>query len=316
MNKVILITNRKIRGDGSRRGQTLLKNKLKKKSDSLRIVEVAPRSTAKHWKHDLVPEGDEASFLQNLASNNGTKRWLIFNHGNNQTAAKNLAKCFKLAELYDVNILGFSWPSVHYGKIRKWLKLIPTTGLTLGYAAKQLRGKIKQYKKAQGVARESTEDFALALKWIKSNFIPHLPSGSKTPNLVCHSMGNYLLERTTKVGLHDMPNLLSVYDHVVLHQADCSNASHQEWIDLLGHENIHITCNKKDRALMLSDYVNHLRGKNSRLGNVVNITTQNSPDYKDWTAAHKKAESSGHALFLTKPSSHRGLHEYFNNIFN
>lgn len=317
MNKVVLVTNREIRGDGTRKGHTLLKNKLKQKDAPLRIVEVKPRASKKHWNLNIKPIDGGATFLQKLAQDDNGNGWLIFVHGNNQTAAKNLTKCFKLVELYNVNVLAFSWPSVHYGKIRNWLQFIPVTGASIGgYILKQAFGKIKQYKKAQKVARKSTDDFAEALAMIKTHFLSNLPMDSNTPSIVFHSMGNYLLKKTTQANPSSMADLLSDYGKLILHQADCKNEDHQSWVNSLNHNDVHVTCNKKDGALFFSDFVNHITGENSRLGNVVNVNDAAvAINYKDWTSAHKKAESHGHGLFLTKASAHRQLHTYLEQLF-
>jgi len=318
MNRIVLITNRAIRGNGTRKGQTLLKNVLKKANEPLRIAEVNPRSTKKHWQLGLVAEEKNSQFLKELAQESNGNGWLVFVHGNNQTSAKNLAKCFKLAELYNVNVLAFSWPSVHYGKIKSWLQFLPTSGVTpVGYVGKLLLGKIKQYKKAQKVARQSTHDFAASLQFIKENFIPNLSEDESVPNIVFHSMGNYLLKETTDTTKYDMAGLLEGFNRIVLHQADCKNQNHQQWLKLLAHNNVHITCNRKDKALMLSDYVNHLKGRNSRLGNVVNENNlTESINYQDWTSAHRKSASRGHALFLTKAARSPELHGYFEQLFS
>ncbi len=187
-NKIILLTNRGIREN--RTGVTLFKNKMTNFTHRLRCASVEAGSNYKGFKLALEDEGNEQDFIIESITSGNNNPWVFFIHGNNQTLEKNLKKCFKLKELYNVNVLAFSWPSVHHGKIRGFLNYIPRQPNIGMYATRKLRGKLKQYGKALINAQLSAPDLVNALEITSTAF-----SGvTNKLTFISHSLGNYVVE--------------------------------------------------------------------------------------------------------------------------
>ena len=305
-NKIVLITNRGVRP--KRRGATLFKNKLSKSSHRLRCAEVNPGSKKNKYKLTLVDKGNEQNYLNHVVSSSNNKPWVFFVHGNNQTLDKNLEKCFKLRELYDVNVLAFSWPSVHHGKIRGALNYIPRQPSIGRYLTRQLKAKQKQYIKAKVNAELSAPDLSKSLAMAESAFI----AANANSNFVCHSLGHYVLQNSHEHVV--LGKSMSCFKNVLLHQGDADNEDHESWVyEINKGKSVVVTTNEKDKILELSNIFNHKSMKNARLGNVRKLSDENSVKYKDFTGA-KNIGFSGHSIFLTPSSKNEEVHSFFKSI--
>lgn len=302
-SKIILISNRGVRPN--RTGETLFKNKLTKSEHRLRCAEVRHASKVNKYSLELQPEGQEQQFLTNSITNSNGNPWVFFVHGNNQTLNKNLEKCFKLRELYDVNVLAFSWPSVHHGKIRGALGYIPIQPNIGWYLTRQLKRKLKQYGKARKNAKYSAKDLSDSLILFK-NAISGL---SIKANFVCHSLGHRVLKLSNDHS--HLRDTLEPFENILLHQADEDNEEHKDWITPIGKGNqVFVTTNKKDKVLELSNIYNQKTMKNSRLGNVPKLSEQQPPVYKDFTGMANLGRS-GHTMFLLPKSKNPETHSFF-----
>lgn len=302
-NKILLVTNRGVRRN--RKGATLFKNRMTKSSHRLRCAEVNKGSKRRKYALSLVDQGNEQDHITHAVASGNDRPWVIFVHGNNQTLDKNLEKCFKMRALYDVNVLAFSWPSVHHGKISGLLKYIPRQPNVGVYAARQLKNKIKQYRKAKINAELSAPDLVNALKMAKLA----LEAASRKANFVSHSLGNYVVANATA-----LKDSLSAFDSVLLHQADAENENHRVWVDAMGKgQRVVVTTNEKDKILEISNIYNHKSLKNKRLGNVKKEQNDGSPIYKDFTGA-RNIGLTGHTIFLTSAGKNEEVFSFFNPI--
>ena len=305
-SKIVIISNRGVRPNRS--GETLFKNQLTKSSHRLRCAEVNPGGHKKKYSLALVEEGQEQAFLNTTVTESNGRPWVFFVHGNNQTLHKNLKKCFALRKTYNVNVLAFSWPSVHHGKIRNLLNYIPVQPRIGKYLTKQIKRKLKQYKKARHNAKLSAPDLSTSL----SMFSSALAISNSSANFVCHSLGHRVLKLSHQHS--PLSTALQPYSNVLLHQADEDNDDHRDWIDEIGKgEQVFITTNEKDKVLELSNIYNHKTLKNQRLGNVAKSTTNGSPVYKDFTGM-KKLGFSGHTMFILDKRDNTTTHAFFNPI--
>ncbi|MBW3696247.1 alpha/beta hydrolase [Vibrio sp. T187] len=305
-NKILLISNRGVRPN--RTGETLFKNKLTKSDHRLRCAEVNPGSKPKKYSLRLVPKGQEQQFLKDEISDANGKPWVFFVHGNNQTLNKNLKKCFELRKLYDVNVIAFSWPSVHHGKVRSVLGWIPIQPNVGRYLTRQLKRKLKQYGKARANASHSAKDLSESLQM----FTNALPEGDIQANFVCHSLGHRVLKLSKEH--RELNHALMPFDNVLLHQADEDNEGHRAWIDSIDKgDKVVVTTHQKDKILELSNLYNHKTFVNRRLGNVPKPNEPNPPIYKDFTGV-KNLSFSRHSMFLTPESENQNVFSFFKPI--
>ncbi len=305
-SRIILISNRGVRPN--RTGETLFKNKLTKSDHRLRCAEVNPASNKKKYSLNLVDQGHEESYISNAISESNDKPWVFFVHGNNQTLHKNLKKCFELRNLYGVNVLAFSWPSVHHGKLRAILGYVPFQPHVGKYASRQLKRKLKQYGKARKNAEHSAKDLSESLVVFKNA----LSGSSAKANFVCHSLGHRVLKLSNDY--QELSSTLEPFESVLLHQGDEDNEGHKDWISPIGEEGkVFVTTNEKDKVLELSNIYNHKSMKNNRLGNVPKPNEPRPPTYKDFTGA-KNIGFSGHTIFLTSKNDNPEVYSFFQPI--
>lgn len=307
-NKIILISNRGVRE--KRSGATLFKNKLTKSSHRLRCAEINQSGTHKKYQLTLVDKGDEQNYLSNAVETGNDNPWVFFVHGNNQTLDKNLKKCFKIKDLYDVNVVAFSWPSVHHGKIRGKLNYVPFQ-LNFGkYLTRQLVSKIKQYRKAKNNAELSAPDLIDSLTMAKNSF----SNSSSKVSFVCHSLGHYVLQKANDH--QSLGDVMFWFNNVLLHQGDADNKNHEHWVDAIGKgESVVVTTNEKDKILEVSNIYNHKSMKNKRLGNVSKDGGSSSPVYKDFTGT-KNIGLTGHTIFLTSRDKNEDVFNFFKSIIS
>ncbi|MBL4900519.1 MAG: alpha/beta hydrolase [Colwellia sp.] len=305
-SKIILISNRGVREN--RTGETLFKNKLTKSANRLRCAEVKPNSKKNKYSLNLIESGQEQSFVDNAVSNSNNRPWVFFVHGNNQTLNKNLKKCFELRNLYNVNVIAFSWPSVHHGKIRNFIGYLPFQPNIAKYVSKQLKRKLKQYGKARKNAQLSAEDLSNSLTLFKNS----VSQSNVRTNFVCHSLGHRVLKLSNQY--NHSSNTLEPFNNILLHQADEKNEGHRDWITPIGKgEKVFVTTNEKDKILELSNIYNHKSLKNKRLGNTPKQEQPQSPTYKDFTG-ERKIGFTDHALFLVPKSDNPEVFSFFQPI--
>ena len=131
-------------------------------------------------------------------------------------------------------------------------------------------------------------------------------------NLLCHSMGNYLLKYATKPSASMMRKL--IFDNVCMVAADANNQGHRSWVEgMQTRSGTYIVINEKDSALkwsrrkpgeaQLARLGHYLKGLNAENASYLNVTT----------AAYVGEE---HSYFKDKPvRENRRLLKMFSDLF-
>lgn len=295
--KTIMITNRKVKNKRSK-GNGLFGNGIDE--DSLHVANLEQtdsksvttrRKGATHikrvrrieklkktYKLTYIEPQDHDSYFQSMMNASDSERpWVLFLHGNNQTPQKNLEKSRKIQELYDVNMIIFSWPSRSYDdKMLKYLGasavsfLIPgAKSLSMLLLRKSFKRKVTQYRRARALAVKTAGQFAQACQMLESKVFSVLRARNQKISLLTHSLGHKVLrDGIQKLGSNK-------FDSIVLHQADEEVPAHSQWVASLpvvngDLSNIAITKNEYDAVLFLSSLVNtnfDVSQPQSRLGN-------------------------------------------------
>ena len=243
----------------------LVKKRIPNRKTGKKTKLVAP---SKPYKLDLCPVGGEAQLMRDMVANDNGRPWLLFLHGNNQSFAKNMTKCRAIQEMYDVNLIVFSWPSLPYkDQLTFHLLAAAVKGIKKKWwSAKNsvkdgLEQKIRQYRCASDHASMSCHDFVSALQLITPNLLEPLKQLPNPPtvSMLVHSLGHKVLKHAHMTGELNGFH----FDSLVLHQADELKLDHQNWVGQLDivavpQEEIYVTCNQSDAALMSSDIVNNL----------------------------------------------------------
>lgn len=188
------------------------------------------------------------------------KSILFFVHGYNNDVKDVVKAAEAIESLYDVIVVPFTWPA-NGGNIitgtASYLSDKADARMSTS-AMNRMIGKLNFYhdlltKARLAKLRQSTFDKhpnnVIAAKEL---FTKLQAKDCKTKiNLLCHSMGNYVLKHTLMTGDSLTKNL--VFDNVCLVAADTNNKNHKNWVGKLDVRNrCYIVINENDSALSAS----------------------------------------------------------------
>jgi esterase/lipase superfamily enzyme len=231
---------------------------------------------------------------------------LIFVHGYNNDMGDVLDTAEAIEALYDVIVLPFCWPA-NGGR--------PVSG-TLAYlddkqdarvsmdALNRFLTKVHQYHMLLTEARRD-ELWAQALAASPNNLgaaqerfsVLQHKDCKVTLNLMCHSMGNYVLKYA--LGPSNVGSRELVFDNVSLVAADANNAAHEVWAERIQVRNrLYIVINEDDFALAWS---RRKPGQEQleRLGQYLKNLIARNARYIDVTGAD--AVGNAHGYYTGKP---------------
>lgn len=216
---------------------------------------------------------------------------LMYVHGYNNDVHDVVRAATELEHRYDVLVLAFSWPANGgglYGKA-SYLSDKEDARVSVG-AFNRVIEKMQMYLDLL-TARTS------ARLWEKSQAaFPNNPLASQehfsqlqaaqcqvSVNLLCHSMGNYLLKYALFPKSGQARRL--TFDNVCLVAADANNQKHSEWLGLLeARHRIYVVINENDMALKWSRRKPG-REQLARLGHYLRKLNTPSAHYIDVTNA-------------------------------
>lgn len=246
---------------------------------------------------------------------------LIFVHGYNNDIEDVLKTAEKLESLYKVVVVPFSWPANGGGPLSgtaAYLSDKRDARVSTG-AFDRFLEKVHEYHSSfTSLQRKNLWDKAqakhpnnpLEARALYSRLQDGLCKVSI--NLLCHSMGNYLLKYATKPSAAKMRTL--IFDNVCMVAADANNHDHNSWVEVMQtRTGTYIVINEKDSALkwsrrkpgeeQLARLGHYLKGLNAGNASYLNVTT----------AAHVGEE---HSYFKDKPvSKNRRLLTMFSDLF-
>lgn len=260
------------------------RGKRRVKKSYLEIQDTYKLTPIKDQQTELSSNQEAIELCHDLVNSDANSRpWLLFLHGNNQTLEKNLIKARKIQDLYQVNLVIYSWPSKSFDDdVEKYLIAAGVVALFPGgwmltkhLAKKGLKRKIKQYKNARTNAKLTAQHFIKALSFLNQQLIAPLQDRGIAFNMITHSLGHKVL----KDAITKDPSCFkgTVFNNCTLHQADEAYPNHPAWatkLPVASTENVTITNNDKDIVLFLSGLLNN--GGNiskplTRLGNRKNF---------------------------------------------
>jgi esterase/lipase superfamily enzyme len=249
--------------------------------DEIRVATADYSSAGNQWTVELLPETDLATsrppsqqlFNQVMAGiQAGTykKTWVFYIHGFNQSFAQGLEASRQIAQVYDVDVILFSWPSNPGGFVTD------------------------EYRRARQAAKASANALDRTLdklgRYLINRPYEEIQQCPVSLNLLVHSLGNFMLESVARDPVF-LQNI-SLFSNLIFHQADVDNRLHQYWIDRVDYgSRIYVTINEEDKVLKASDMINP-----NRLGNTVEGLNGKRPIYVDFTDGARVG--GAHNLFL------------------
>lgn len=248
------------------------------------------------------------------------KNLLLFVHGFNNDVKAVVKRAYKLEELYDVEVLAFTWPADGGG-----------VGGVLSYKSdkKDARASIGALDRVLEKIRANLDDLrnfqiAMIRKEVSSEHAENAETRDEVfarrvtalcpfkVTLMLHSMGNYLFKQLLKSSLYSAGELL--FDNVLLVAADTNNKSHAEWANRIEFRNrLYITINEHDSALKWS----RMKGGEeqlARLGHLPYELDSERAVYVNLTDAPFVKES--HAYFEGTPIRNKIVKNFFDDALN
>lgn len=187
------------------------------------------------------------------------KNCVFFIHGYNQSFQKNLEQSLLIEELYDVEVVAFSWPA-------------NTGGFTT-----------REYRDANRTAQASVAALDATLMKLGAYHCGPFDREAQEScdvklSLMAYSLGNFLLQNYVRDALYE--NDANIFANIILCQADVDHPGHQYWIDAIETgKRIYITINENDWVLKWSDS----NFQKDRLGRTARGLIAKKPNYYDFT---------------------------------
>lgn len=252
------------------------------------------------------------------------KAILFFVHGYNNDVDDVLKAASELEELYNLIVIPFTWPANGGGAISGTASYLSdkadaraSSGAFNRFVAKikffhallsnanlnEIKTKVE--KKYEG------KDNPMAAASLYSELVDK--ACKIKINLLCHSMGNYLLKHSLMTSDNATSEL--VFDNINLVAADTNNKNHANWLDTIDVRNrIHVVINENDSALKASR-IKPGKEQKARLGHYLKSLNSEHAVYIDVTEADEV--NSEHSYYkgsaVAKNASLRAL---FNDLFN
>jgi hypothetical protein len=220
--------------------------------------------------------------------------WLLFVHGDSKTFSQAVLRGFDIQELYNVNVIVFSWPSKD----------------------PDING-IKNFKSSRQNVIRSHGHFTSLICLMRSlrQVNPAFQSGAGL-SVFFHSLGNFYLENLVKQrkSLCGPP---AVFDNLVLNAAAVNQEHHRDWLEQLHiQERIYITSNVSDFNLKGARIFTK-DGK--QLGEKIKPPLSETADYVNFTKAvgFRFPTWATHTYFIGKiPGESMNIRMFYNDIIH
>jgi hypothetical protein len=327
---MFIVTNRDFRRYRNSDLYTLKDDPNPKGAKELRLFEATPRDAAgRRWDIHIIPDRpDDADFdgldtdfirpwnRRRVGSDLVAARLIprlretgrnlvLFIHGYNTAIEDALRRARRMEQVYDVEVLVFSWPSNGGGD----------------GALEDLHG-VASYLSDKSDARESVGALDRAL-WRMNALLQDLNAGvfdaaceharATKPDsrdterrriadylrehacpfnitLIAHSMGNYLFKKLLTSSSERLSRSCT-FDNVILKAADTNHAGHAEWVQRIRtRKRVYILINQEDSALGLSN-LKVGEAQKPRLGSTIAEQNAHNAAYIDFTGTLDREHS-------------------------
>jgi len=232
----------------------LLKDKLsRKKLESLKAKHSLEIDTSKTWFSSL----DVACKLMARARKD-RKHILLYVHGYNNDMGDIVETAERMEALYKVIVVIFSWPANGGGTGAVAYLSDKKDARSSCDALNTCIQKLDTYHRLltegwqKRLWKEAVRKFPDNPSAAQGCFAELLSKDCKVSlNLLCHSMGNYLLKKSV-LATRKAPAKNHVFDNISLVAADANNEEHQGWVESLDARRVYVVINENDYALSFS----------------------------------------------------------------
>jgi len=295
--------------------------------DKLSLQEVEKLKTKYHLNIDTTKDWygslTVACNLFEQARTEG-KSILFFVHGYNNDVGDVLKTAEEIEKLYNVIVVPFTWPANGGGAISGTASYLSdkSDARASSGAINRFVGKISYYHallteaslteiRSKVDAKYHNNANPMAAASLYSELVNK--SCVVKINLLCHSMGNYLLKHSLMTSDNATSDL--VFDNICLVSADTNNENHAHWVESLDvRKRVYIVINEDDSALQASR-IKPGKQQRARLGHYLKKLNSENAVYIDVTEADDVG--SNHSYFKGNSVSRNStLKAVFNQMFN
>lgn len=219
---------------------------------------VVQRQGASFSVDQLMADIDDDTAMQSLVPLfGGARPLLLYVHGNNNTPAACFERCARLQEIYDVEVLGFSWPSEGFLSSGDEQPDLPDAADDAGdenatasvkshnQGLGPIQRKIMRYQQAKLNAQRGVLALARLLRLLAS---ARLYVNRQPISLAAHSLGAHHLQHTLDVpGAQES---LGAQHNVALLAPCCRAEGHAAWLQRIRPRGrTYVTFNQEDWVL-------------------------------------------------------------------
>lgn len=275
-------------------------------ADTLGVAQVV-RSTDGGFALSEVQAGlgDDAAMHLLVPLFRGPRSVLVYLHGNNNPPSACFERCARLEEIYNLEVIGFSWTSEgylssgedlpnltatvgpdHNGNPEDSLAGINTSNSKEGWAQR----KIRRYRQAKVNAQDSGDALARLLRLLAA---ARLYGNQQPMTIAAHSLGCHFLQYT--IESEGAAESLGAAHNIAL-LASCSRADgHEGWVGKLNPKGqVFIAFNKGDSVLLGAFFADN---KQTKLGTEPG-TRIVSPKFRYVSFTNAQVGFGGHGYFV------------------
>jgi esterase/lipase superfamily enzyme len=249
------------------------------------------------------------------------KQLLLFVHGYNNDMGDVLKTANELEDLYNVVVVPFSWPANGGGKVSGTAAYLSdkddarssATALHRAVQKVQFYHQLLTENIKEKFLQEALDRHPDNRELAQALFTRTMEQKCGVSlNLLCHSMGNYVLKYATRPGNSSLRGL--VFDNIGLVAADANNPGHETWVECLPARNrLYVVINEDDSALKWSRRKPGDEQK-ERLGQHLRNLSASNAYYIDVT--RNKGVGSRHSYFKAEAVTENAtLKRMFDRIF-
>jgi esterase/lipase superfamily enzyme len=254
-------------------------------------------------------------------ANKEGKQVLFFVHGYNNDIRDVIKTAVELEKLYNVIVVPFSWPANGGGKVSGAASYLNDKDDARS-SATALHRAVEKIQFYHGMLTQNIDQLCMVEATFKypdnhekaqALYTKLMTKKCKTTlNLLCHSMGNYVLKYASRPGNSSLKGL--VFDNIALVAADANNPGHESWVQCLPTRNrLYIVINENDGALSWSRRKPGAEQK-ARLGHHLRNLVAENAYYIDTT--RNRGVGSEHSYFKGTPvNRNASLNKMFARIF-
>ncbi len=256
---MLIFTNREIEIDGG--GAARFTRRFQPGAETLGVADVVRDDGAFALHQPVATVGDDEAMQRLVPRFAGPRPVLVYLHGNNNPPQACFERCARFAETYDVEVIGYSWPSEGFlssgddlpnmpsaagrdsDDPREWdgLAGVETANRTEPWAARKAR----RYRQAKTNAQDGVDALARLLRLLAA---ARLYTNRQRMTLAAHSLGAHYLQYTLE--LAGAAESLAAMHNVALLAACCRADGHDGWVGrLTPRGQVFVTYNRDDLVL-------------------------------------------------------------------